>query len=154
MKTFIYGGSFNPPTIAHLSIAEHLSKYGKVIFTITNEHAFGKELLPIETRHYLLQKSIVEKYMYDVKIMGKYMYDFLKSLPEKEEYIIVVGSDNLKDLYKWYKFKELLEQYSFLIIPRTTNISSTLVREKCQKKEDITELVPSIIKKDILNFYR
>ena len=88
--TIIYGGSFNPIHNAHLEMAKEalsFSKDNSIIFVITNNHAFGKNLPSIELRKDLVEKAIKifskHDYNVDVKIMEKYTWDFIQTFLKK-----------------------------------------------------------------------
>lgn len=93
--------------------------------------------------------------------------------PNKEIYLIM-GTDNIKELATWYNADELVSDFKVLVLPRNEddiekiieedeflkrhkdsfitlenekriNLSSTLIREKLKKGEDIRNLVKSEI---------
>jgi len=83
------------------------------------------------------------------------------------EFSLVLGTDTLKNIKSWHRFKELIEKVGFLQLLRSNetvkledlptgidvkvvegdmlDISSTLIREKVAKREDVSELVDSKI---------
>ena len=121
----IYGGSFNPPTIAHkrmyyylddkLSFDEFIylpvsTKYSKANLA-SNEHRFN--MLKILTKD--MEKAIVSPDEFnDPNYLGTYHY--LKT--QKEDTLFVMGSDNLKTIRTWINYEKLLEEFKFIIIER------------------------------------
>lgn len=83
------------------------------------------------------------------------------------EFSLVVGTDALRNIQSWHRFDELIEKVEFLQLLRTgetvkagdlpsgidvnivqgamLDISSTLIREKVAKSEDVSELIDSKI---------
>jgi nicotinate-nucleotide adenylyltransferase len=79
------------------------------------------------------------------------------------DFSLVLGTDTLKNIKSWHRFKELIEKVGFLQLLRSNetvkledlptgidvkvvegdmlDISSTLIREKVAKREDVSELV-------------
>jgi nicotinate-nucleotide adenylyltransferase len=101
-----------------------------------------------------------------------YTIDTLKVLeskyPERSFYLIL-GADSLETITKWKDYKDLLNNYKILVYPREGcnidelvnaypvkivnaplfNFSSTQVREKIEKGEDVSKLIPSGVLKYI-----
>ena len=101
---------------------------------------------------------------------------------KQHEICFILGTDNLKELETWYHVDELLENFKILVIERNDDIakdiiesntilnrhkssfiileniekidlSSTIIREKVKKGEDISNLVPAEIRNKILEIY-
>jgi len=95
----------------------------------------------------------------------------------------VLGTDNLKELETWHDADELLKNFKMLVLERgedsveriikndnflrkykasfsklqnieKINLSSTAIREKVKRGEDITNLVPTEIIKKVLKLYK
>ena len=50
MKIAVFGSAFNPPSLGHKSVIERLSHFDKVLLVPSLSHAWGKEMLPFDTR--------------------------------------------------------------------------------------------------------
>ena len=177
-KRITYGGSFNPVTKAHLELAEiasHERDAGDVVFAITEEHAFGvKQLAPfVDRKTWLINSTYHIPYCW-VENMGKYMWDYLRTLSQDHEYVMLIGSDILQDLHKWHNYQQLIDKYEFWIAVRgkltekdltkvnkyriissTANrTSSTAVRNKLHAGESIRGLVPETVRYSIENYFK
>jgi len=99
-----------------------------------------------------------------------YTYDTLMALrrdyPDRD-FTLIMGGDNWERFHRWYKWEDILRQFRIIIYPRqgaaidtaslpanvrlvdTTlyNISSTEIRNKISKGEDISCLVPEAVAK-------
>jgi len=92
----------------------------------------------------------------------------LKELYPQINFDILIGSDSLDQIHLWKDYRFILEHYKLLVFPRQNNykipqqycqyniillntdvitLSSTFIREKAKKKEDISELIPECIYK-------
>jgi len=131
MSIAVFGGSFNPPTIAHINLAKEILKkvddVEKVIFVPVSTKYNKKGLAPDETRFSMLQKICEKEEGLEVSNIEldspkqPYTIETLKTLqkqnPEKEIYFIL-GTDNLKELHTWYKAEELLKKFKILVLKR------------------------------------
>ena len=126
-----YGGSFNPPHIAHVLMVSALRAYypkAEVWVAPTYQHAFGKGLLPYDLRLQMLEAALssmggvkistIERDLHD---STSYTIDVVRALkrrqPEKAIWI-VAGSDILPQLPQWRAYEELCRLAQFLIFPR------------------------------------
>ena len=148
MKIGIFGGAFNPPTKAHAHLIKESAKQLDEIWIIPSySHAFGKKLISFEERIGLLRifkKNLKEKNIKILKIekdLNKenkkdfiYTYDLLKKLKSKfpeNEFIFICGEDNAKKEVweKFYKSKEIDNEFSKIVIKETMQVRSTIARE-------------------------
>lgn len=99
-----------------------------------------------------------------------YMYDTLMAMrrdyPDRD-FVLLIGGDNWTMFNRWYRWEDILHNFRIIIYPRQGsyidistlpanvrlvetelyNISSTEIRDKISKGEDITHLVPEAIAK-------
>ena len=166
-----YGGSFNPPHIAHIMMVSALRAYfpkARLWIAPTYQHAFNKSLMPFELRVEMLQKSIghlpgveVSTIERDLHDSTSYTIDVVRSIHAKNpeaKIWIVVGSDIVPTLPQWREYDEILKLSQFLIFPRAgydnamalkipmlPDVSSSEIREKIKNGDSIRGLVPAAV---------
>jgi len=127
-KIGIYGGTFDPLHKGHLSLARSAvdeMKLDKLIFLPAYIQPFKKDYKYTKGEHRVkmieLAISEYEKFQVsDYEIRKKdisYSYDTLSELRNMVDGKIyfVMGDDSFVQLENWYKGKELLENYSFIV---------------------------------------
>lgn len=191
----IFGGSFNPPTIAHINLAKQIldkmKNIEKIIFVPVSTKYNKQGLAPDEDRLELLKTICQDHPNMEVSSLELnsprqlYTIETLKIMqkqnPDKTIYFIV-GTDNLKELETWHAANEILQQFKIIVLERDNDImekiisnslflkqyresfiklnfnkiklSSSYIRQKVQMGEEIKELVPEKIYKDILEIYK
>ncbi len=153
MRIGVFGGSFNPPTNAHLLIPLELLEKNivdKVIYVpnIINP-CHNKNLISAQDRYNMI-KLMIEDYSnlevsnVDIKKEKQnYAYqtlDDLKRIYPNDELYFIIGSDNLKEIELWGKYEYLISTYKIIVIQRN--------------KDDLLKIVESkpILKKNKSNF--
>ncbi len=88
-------------------------------------------------------------------------------------FTILIGGDNWDAFNRWYHAKDILANYKLVVYPRRAqnldntslptnvsllqtpliDISSTTIRNRIKSGEDINDIVPEVIVKDIINLY-
>ena len=122
----IYGGAFNPPTIAHLEIGKFIRKKfpdKKLIYLPTNNF-YNKDLLASFEDRVNMLKLIIEKLDDNVSISSyelendsyKGTYYTLKHFNNP---YFVIGADSLETLPTWINGKKLIEENKFIVFPRS-----------------------------------
>ena len=191
----IFGGSFNPPTIAHINLAKQIldkmKNIEKIIFVPVSTKYNKQGLAPDEDRLELLKTICQDHPNMEVSSLELnsprqlYTIETLKIMqkqnPDKTIYFIV-RTDNLKELETWHAANEILQQFKIIVLERDNDImekiisnslflkqyresfiklnfnkiklSSSYIRQKVQMGEEIKELVPEKIYKDILKIYK
>lgn len=150
MKIVVMGGSFNPPTIAHLKMMRSaLDQLGaeKGFFVPTAEKSlcrkmrragFPEEVLSEETRLEMLQAMAEEdsrlnvtdvEYRHPKHWYAQETMDYLqKQYPEAELYFLI-GSDNLENYAGAFRLVEFLEKYRYAVVDRGNGNPETTLRE-------------------------
>ncbi len=133
MKIGLFFGSFNPIHIGHLALANYFVEFSdidKLWFIVSPRNPFKEkeELLDEYIRLKMVNLSIdkySEKYYAsDIEFnMPKpsYTVDTLCVLKDKypqHEFVLLLGSDNLKTLYKWKDYKKIVSNYKIYVYPR------------------------------------
>lgn len=150
MRIIVMGGSFNPPTIAHLKMMQSaLNQLGaeKGFFVPTADKSlrrkmrragFPEEVLPEETRMEILSAMAKEdprlevtdvefqhpKHWYAQETMG-YIQD---QYPEAELYFLI-GSDNLENYARAFRLVEFLEKYRYAVVDRGDGDPDAILQE-------------------------
>lgn len=124
----VYGGSFNPPTIAHEAIIHKLYeefKPRKILIVPTgNYFSWKTDLIDFEHRFKMLELmtqnlDYVEiSRLEDTKeFLGS--YHTLNELNKQyDDLYFVVGADHIKTLDHWKDYKLLIQNYKFILITR------------------------------------
>ncbi|MGL4742344.1 MAG: nicotinate (nicotinamide) nucleotide adenylyltransferase [Sarcina sp.] len=149
----IYGGSFNPPTIAHENIVRDILKleiFDKVIYLPVGDSYSKKSLICEKYRFDMLSILIdkLQKESLNVEInrleidANKRLYTLESLRILKKEYnkdlAFVMGTDNIKEFHTWYNPKMLLEEFYFVVIQRSEDDVLKLIEEDellCKYKE-------------------
>lgn len=124
----IYGGSFNPPTIAHLHIITSLLKTfenSKVIVLPVGNDYKKPDLIDFNHRFSML-KLLISTNENDILISDienhKGYHGTLKTLDDLNKTYdhlhFVIGSDNLESLKTWISYQDLLKKYPFIVMNR------------------------------------
>ena len=161
MKTIaLFGGSFDPPHIAHITIVEKLldlNYIDKVVVMPTYLNPFKSRSYACAELRIKWLKDIFHNYN-NVEV-SSYEVDLNKKVSSIEtvKYLLkqytkiylVIGADNLKNLHKWDRYHELKNLVEFIVATRDKidinsnyqqikidmDISSTQLREKIDTKE-------------------
>ena len=189
MKIGLFFGSFNPVHIGHKVIASYLVDFtnlDKVMFVVSPQNPLKQKISLLDQSHRLqiIRAEVDGNPKLEVSdiefIMPKpsYTIDTLVRLKEKypkNDYSIIMGSDNLQNFHKWKNYEQILEDYSVYVYPRPgyeisgshknihiiegvpqMEISSSFIRKSIKEGKDISYLMPekAWIYTDEMNFYR
>ncbi len=177
MRIGIFGGSFNPPHKKHIKIANELidkNYVDKVIFVPTGNSYSKRDLIDFEDRYNMLKLLETNNILVsDISREDKYTYEVLDYFNNgTDELFFICGIDNLDNFDKWKRYEYVLEKYKLLVINRsgysfdiikdkynsdniilanieTENISSSMIREKLNNNEDVSEYVDGKVLKYI-----
>lgn len=166
----LIGGSFNPPHVAHGMMVYWLlstRRVDEVWLVPCYRHPLGKDLAPFEHRHQMCQ-LICQQFLPDMVVSSRVEADLggesrtlytiqhlLHELPE-HQFHLVVGSDILQEKAEWYRYDEIERLVPILVVGREgyplpedavvlPNISSSSIRRKLQRGEDVSALVPAAV---------
>lgn len=150
MKIAVFGSAFNPPHRGHMDVIEQLKpKFDKVLLIPSAAHAFGKKPVDIECRSKMLELILGDYFANDPKIEVSlvefdmvnnseddkpvYSYDLLQYLNQETaaEYHLVIGPDNAasETWQKFYKHKEIENEFAITVVDERRKIRSTEIRE-------------------------
>ncbi len=175
MKTVaLYGGSFDPPHIAHEAIVmalTHLDFVDKIVVMPTFLSPFK------DTFHASASMRLqwLQKIFADVKKVevSSFEVDKQRSVPSLEtvEYLLqrydkvylVIGADNLSSLHHWHNFKTLQKKVEFIVATRENSFVSDeyiklpidieLSSSQLRKKIELSKL-PKKCAQEIANYYK
>lgn len=160
-------------------ILELRKEIGKVLLVPAYQHQWKPTFAGVKDRVNMLEYFVGDRVeISDVEIQRKgisYTIDTIKQLKNQTggEVYWIVGSDIVYEFERWEKKDELLKVAHFLVFPRdpyhlpqklpagfeciqdkhliTTNVSSTIIRQRVKMGKDITRLVPEGVKRYIIS---
>jgi nicotinate-nucleotide adenylyltransferase len=182
MNVLFFGGSFDPPHVAHVlcvSYALSVGKFERVLVVPVFEHAFGKRLCPFEQRVKMcelafsfiegVEVSRVEAELERPNLTLRTLQQLQREHPDWRLRLLV-GSDVLGDTSNWYRFEDVARLAPPFVVPRAgfgptgllPDVSSTRVREllagrgRPEADEELARLVPRAVLETIetLGLYR
>ncbi len=131
MKIGILGGTFNPPHIGHLRLAEEAAySHGlkKVIFVpcYTPAHKNSREIAPAHSRLEMTILSCQDNPLFEVSDIElkldppSYTFRTLEKFSEDRdnEYFFIIGTDSLSEIQTWKNYPRLFELSSFIVVER------------------------------------
>jgi len=132
-KVGVLGGSFNPPHMGHLVIADQIKDQldlDKIIFLPTAEpphSSVQKTTISSEKRVDMLDLATEDHpgfdlELYEVEKGGKnYTYDTMKTLMDlypAVDFYFIIGGDMIADLPNWHEIDKLVELVQFVGVKR------------------------------------
>lgn len=177
MRVALFFGSFNPIHIGHLALANYVAEFGgvdevQIVVSPLNPLKKASDMLPDEVRFDLVRKA-VEGYpkikAQDIEFSlprPSYTYTtltHLKHLHPENDYVLVIGADNVESFPRWRDFQKILAEFEVIVYPRLgyTNeipfdnmswlqtpiieVSSTFIRESVWAGKDVRFFLPSSI---------
>lgn len=138
-KVGILGGTFNPPHIGHLIIAnEVLNALGldevRFMPNATPPHKQKDELVTAEQRLKMTQLAIrgIPKMAVETIELERggtsYTFDTIEMLQNREpetDFFFIIGGDQVEFLPKWHRIDELVQKVQFVGVPRPNTTLDT-----------------------------
>ena len=132
MKICLFGGTFDPPHIGHLLIAQTVCEaedFDKILFIPAFTSPHKKSITPVEHRIEMVKTAIIDnpKFEYsDVDILRggvSYTIDSIidvkrKMKLENANLYYLIGSDSLIDLKNWKESKQILDECNVIVAIR------------------------------------
>ena len=144
-RTGLFGGTFNPPHVAHLRLAEKAIEgagLDRVIImpAFIPPHKAAPELLKSEDRLELCRRTFCgEKFeISDLELRRKgksYTVQTLEELKElypDDEFFLIIGSDMLLSFKNWYRYEDILKYASLCVMTREKAVSRKKLFEYCK----------------------
>ena len=189
MKIGLFFGSFNPMHIGHKIIASYMAEFSdlkKVLFVVSPENPLKQKKTLLDQNHRL---QIIKAEMEDNPKLAvsdiefsmpqpSYTIDTLVRLKEdypENEYVLIMGADNLQNFNKWKNYEQILEDYSIYVYSRPgieinrthqnihivddapqMEISASFIRDSIKQGKDVSYLMPEKAWHYIneMNFYK
>lgn len=132
-KVGILGGTYNPPHMGHLVMADQVKDQldlDKILFMPTAEpphSSVAKKTIPSNIRVEMVELAIqnnpdFEIELYEVQAGDKnYTYNTMKALIDlypAVDFYFIIGGDMVADLPTWYKIEELVRLVQFVGVKR------------------------------------
>ena len=129
----IFGGTFDPPHLGHLAIAEQVlanDLAGEVMFVPAAKppHKLDKQITSGKHRLEMLEILIKDKPGFsisDYEIVNKMKNSYtihtlraMKTVFHNKKIALIVGMDNFLDFDTWFKFEEIIENYQLIVFTR------------------------------------
>ena len=189
IRTGIYGGSFNPIHNGHIALARQMLEAGimdEVWFVVSPLNPFKKEKsdllsdklrlemtsLALENEPGMMAQDF-EFYLPKPSYTWQTLQAMSSEFPNRE-FILMIGADNWQLFHKWYKYQEILDNYSIVIYPRDGinididslpknvkflnsklyPISSTQVRKYIKEGKLVDDLIPKKIIPKAIQYYK
>ena len=133
MRTAVFGGTFNPPHSGHVKLARAVIAGGyaeKVLFipAFRPPHKTEMSAAPFTDRVAMLKLALhdfpeTEISSLEAQRPDRLSYTFetmceLTAAHPGEQYVLLIGSDSLRQLHLWYRAAELAERWPILTYPR------------------------------------
>ncbi|MCK5801110.1 MAG: nicotinate (nicotinamide) nucleotide adenylyltransferase [Deltaproteobacteria bacterium] len=167
-RVAIFGGSFNPPHVAHQMVclwALSTGRADEVWMVPCFEHAFDKALVAYEHRREMCELAAasfptgaVQVSAIEAELGGKSRtFVTVSSLCERypdRDFSLLIGADLVPEIASWHRADELRELVDLIVVGRSgyegpsgsaelAAISSTKVRGALRKGADVSGWLPS-----------
>lgn len=132
MKKYgFFGGSFNPPTKAHIYLAEKVindMNLDKLFFVPVGNNYSKKGLIDEKYRFEMLKLICDKKEKMEVldiemgineELKAIDVFKLIKERYHEEDLYYIMGADNLAKISEWRDADELIKNYKFIILQRS-----------------------------------
>lgn len=172
-RVAFFGGSFDPPHVAHQMAALWALETGhaeRVIWVPCYRHAFGKALAPFDDRFEMCLRSAAflgdraEVSRVEAEIGGEsrtlVTLKRLRDLMPGAQWVILIGADLDPERQRWLGHDEIVTLAEFLVVgrgdqtspagaPALPAISSSEIRARLARNEDVSALIPARVRQYI-----
>jgi nicotinate-nucleotide adenylyltransferase len=174
LRVGIFGGSFNPPHVAHVLAASYtllVAPIDRVCVIPVFQHPFAKELAPYAARLRMCELAFEGVARVDVSDVERRLggesrtlrtLEHLREAEPSWSMRLIIGSDVVADLPKWHQFDRIAEIAPPFVLERRgvgnaetavlPEVSSTEIRELA-RRGDIEQL-SMLLPRAVLDFVR
>lgn len=178
MRIGVFGGSFNPIHVGHVTLARQLRQLAlldEVWMMVSPQNPLkqSQDLLDDHLRFQMVKKAlngedgiIASDYEFHLP-RPSYTWDTLSQLRAdypQHTFILLIGGDNWAHFERWRHWKDILWHHHVIVYPREgfsgtvdvplVDVSSTEIRHRVKNGECIKGLVPASIEELVLQYYR
>lgn len=132
MRICLFGGTFDPPHIGHLLVAQTVceaERFDKILFIPAYQTPNKIDVTPVENRLDMLKIAVEGNPNFeisDVELERKgisYTIDTIKIIKKeqglnKKDIFYLIGSDSLLEFHKWKEPKEILNECQVIVAIR------------------------------------
>ena len=136
-KLGFFGGSFNPPTYAHINVAKmSIEKFNlDAVYFVPVGNLYNKPSLIDENYRYKMLELICDdKIMVENIELGRKQtlntlqaFELIEQKYKSTENYYIMGADNFEKLPTWKNAKELIENFKYIIFERNGSDSKSLL---------------------------
>lgn len=136
-KLGFFGGSFNPPTYAHINIAKmSIEKFNlDAVYFVPVGNLYNKPSLIDENNRYKMLELICDDKIKVENIeLGRkeplntlQAFELIEQKYKNTENYYIMGADNFEKLPTWKNAKELIENYKYIIFERNGSNSKSMI---------------------------
>lgn len=157
----VFGGAFNPPTVAHYEIIKYLLKQhfiDEIMLMPVGDHYNKTGMAAAKHRFNMLKEMVenlpnttVSSVEIDEPIALKTVetLEILQKMYPSKEFVFVMGADNLRNLPKWSQHEQLINNFKMIIFDRGDEDVSALIKEYFPTQMDQFIVVGDFVKLDI-----
>lgn len=148
----IFGGTFNPPHLAHKRLVLEAYKnvnLDKIIIIPTNipPHKENKDLLSGNDRFELCKKTFFEDVFeisdIEIKRQGRSFtvetLEILKKVYPEDDLFFIIGSDMLLSFDCWYRYKDILKMVRLIVTTRENEVNNSILMQYAKNKLNLNE---------------
>lgn len=155
--TGVYPGSFDPFTLGHKDIVERAAKFCNKLYIAVSENINKKHLFTLEERVAMISEVFADNDNIIVESFSGLLVDYMQS---KQASYIIRGLRAVSDFE--YEFQMAFANRSInnnvetiFMVPgsRYLFLSSTIVRDIAYNKGDVSNLVPEVVNKRLMEIY-
>ena len=132
MRICLFGGTFDPPHIGHLLVAQTVceaERFDKILFIPAYQTPNKIDVTPVENRLDMLKIAIEGNPNFEISDMElkrkgiSYTIDTIKMIKKeqglnKKDLFYLIGSDSLLEFHKWKEPKEILNECQVIVAIR------------------------------------